>query len=56
MDHFSDRHNRPARAAARELNEQLTANLRRAFPVDGFAVDGAASFAGLLRALDEQRR
>ena len=51
-----NRQDQPARPEARERNEQLASNLRRAFPVDGIPVDGTASFAGLLRALDERGR
>ena len=51
-----NRQGQPARPAVRERNEQLAANLRRAFPVDGFPVDGSGSFAGLLRAIDERAR
>ena len=51
-----NRQDQPARPEARERNEQLASNLRRAFPVDAFPVDGSGSFAGLLRAIDERTR
>lgn len=50
MEGFTKRQEQPVRPAPVELQEQLAANLRRAFPLND-----SGSFGGLLRALDERR-